>query len=391
MSNTYPQTRGCGEDWLSVGLNVAWDRGKLSWQSVSKRLQMGRRAAESFGAPERLEVYGLDVEIQAGGVRPGGRRGQYFGVRLRYRNVFFAFVESGEYAGTGYNVWCEVSSLECVAVGGMEGLREIYREVIAAWSGEIERERMRRVDLRVDLTGIRVSDFIAAFDCGDVVTRFKRDQYARWGAPGAETSLYLGKSPLQLRIYNKSEEMRVKGQAGLLEYMQRCVWKSGEETVTRVEFECLRSWLRERCGIDSVDDYLAGRRDLVERLAVAQVRFVTSDGRVQAWDRPMSTAWVEVHGALVRFAGEPGRESGQRARLGAAGVDGTRYWRQALPMMMSAAVYETGDEIANIVQFFEYVADSMNAHCSGGEFERWLDEARKRVFGGKLEIVKGGN
>jgi hypothetical protein len=220
----------------------------------------------------------------------------------------------------------------------------------------------------LDLPGIGMDEFAAAFHERRYVTRTK----ARGFHESDGVSVYLGKSPLILRIYDKVAEMArgwnpVKS---LLMVMRR--WGGAEpEKASRVEFELRRDALKEH-GIDTPADYFAKRGDLAAYLCGEWVRFTSSavdrDNTARAAVLPL---WLAVTAGFKAWTGEP--TGLPLTPLDRGQVDVRQLEKQAVGVLLTAAVL--CGKARDVVTFRNYSGQVIRSGLSRNNFDR--EKARR--------------
>jgi len=152
------------------------------------------------------------------------------------------------------------------------------------------------------MSGIGMGEFVSAYQDRRYITRAND----RGCHESSGISIYLGKSPLRLRIYDKAAEMRSCCDPLKMYFMVMLRWAGViPEEAIRVEFELRRESLKDH-GVDTPEDYFRKRADLAAYLCGEWVRFTAA-----AVDRTNTTRatvlplWQTVADGFKAWAGEP--------------------------------------------------------------------------------------
>jgi hypothetical protein len=207
--------------------------------------------------------------------------------------------------------------------------------IIQGAGGTIHQKKLSRVDMCLDLPGVGMEDFIAAYKEQRYICRANNRGYMESNG----VTLYLGKHPLQLRIYDKVAQLVMANDPLKFMLMQERRWHAIQQNeATRVEFEIGREALKDR-GIDTPEDYFKKRADLISCLCHEWVRFTA-----QAVDRTSTSRaevlplWLKVEKGFQDWLGLPVGESLEALDRGS--VDVRMLARQAIGVMMTAAVIQ---------------------------------------------------
>lgn len=304
FSNTPPQASKNekmtgGEDWLEMSVCVDWGE---SYKSLHDRLRWAKEAAQD----EKIAKSGADMVTfgeWAMMVAPGGAScGVYYAFRLAGHGFVISIQDKQKPKQAAGNVILRFDGMACLQWGGYKCL-ERGRALIAAMGGEILKEKLSRVDMALDVPGVGMEAFDAAYREERYIMQAKKSR--RIEENGAIT-LYFGKPPLMLRIYDKAAEIRAS-----CDETKKCLmllhrWCHGiPQKAIRVEFELRREALKEH-GIDTPDDYFRKRADLTAYLCGEWVRFTESavdrDNTARAAVLPL---WLTIADGFKAWTGKP--------------------------------------------------------------------------------------
>jgi hypothetical protein len=232
--------------------------------------------------------------------------------RSRVRMAFCLIIEGIQFmladcraaGGSAPNVMVQVPGLQCLRYTLPEILA-LVRSVIRLAGGAIIAEKLSRVDLALDLLDVSMDPFWQAFMEERFVTRVKH----HWHIGGTEgRSLYFGKVPLTLCVYDKRAQLKTKSDLQVSEeayYLHR-LWGTNFVTdVTRVEFRLFRDTLRQH-GIDSPADFQGKLPDLIGYLTSKWFRFTEGPvDRMNAGRALTLPLWTKVAEGFQQWAGAP--------------------------------------------------------------------------------------
>jgi len=280
-------------------------------------------------------------------VAPSGMHcGVHYAFRLSGPGVLVLMQDRQRPRDMAPNVMVRSDGRACLQWGGM-GCLERGRALLVSMGAKIEREMLSRVDLALDVPGVGMGEFAAAYQDRRYITRAKD----RGCHESSGISIYLGKSPLRLRIYDKRAEI-VSGcdplkTANMLDKRWHGMFP---QAAIRVEFELRREALKEH-GIDTPDDYFCKRADLAAYLCNEWIRFT-----VDAVDRANTTRatvlplWLTVADGFRAWTGEPAGLLLTPLEPGYVNVE--QLERQGVGVLLTAAVQSF--KANNVEQFTEY-------------------------------------
>ena len=325
------------EDWFEWVSYVNWLTKK--WAESRNLLEMCKSLAAEEDVPEELKwlIDRIEVKVDPSGVRLGLKnKGPYFAYKMEYGELTVMIADRQSAIRKIPNVVMRANGEACLGYGAESCLKH-GRDFIASLGGLITKEKLSRVDIALDMPGVGMRDFLAAFKEERYICRAKSLGFTKSNG----LTLKFGESPLLLRIYDKLAETQKCANPRKAFDMEMRRWNGMiPDQAARVEFELRREALKER-GIDSVDDYFKKRADLVNYLVREWFRFTTES--VDRENKNQSRAevlplWKDVQTAFESWAGSPAGCSLEPLNLEA--VDVTQLFKQALGVIKAAAKYQ---------------------------------------------------
>ncbi|QHI69537.1 hypothetical protein [Tichowtungia aerotolerans] len=249
-----------GIDWLTMSLYVSWN----SFVKLSDELNHWQAKAKENRDSVRFKYNDLEIEIFPTGA-PMGKKGQgFFSWRFTVDDVEFLMVNSPTYH-TSPNVMMTCRGDYCLIKGALTGYT-LAREVIDRLGGSLDREQISRVDLCLDLPSWQFNYFNRAYKNDRYITR------AKFHHPEM-TTLYFGKSPLRLRIYDKLKEAKVTYNPTTYAALVHARWNGREPSAAlRVEFQLGGKRLK-KYGVKTLASFMSRRAQIVEILMTEWTRF----------------------------------------------------------------------------------------------------------------------
>lgn len=226
---------GCGIDSLDLGVFVKWAD---HWATFCELLEA--RKLSAAGTDGILLTPDADILVL-----PGGKPPQYRW-HLKYRELELYLGRSSEPQGETPNVYASISS-RALWMHGIDAAVAYLQACIENLGGEVLHFLPSRCDLASDFripAGLDF-DFLQTHRVPGNLKTFVvlEDGELETFCCGSK------KSPIQLRVYNKSKEIQLKGKEWFLD-----VWDTEDrEHVWRVEFQLRRTVLKE-FGINSLAD-----------------------------------------------------------------------------------------------------------------------------------------
>ncbi|QEG36188.1 replication initiation factor domain-containing protein [Bythopirellula goksoeyrii] len=305
-----------GEDWLGVSFYVDFTRSDESsdstgFDSLARTLDQAQAAAVDLErAKDNYIQVGAADEVMLGKhafiVAPSGARlGGKGGLRMRWRlhsqhGLTVLIANMPEVHSSCPNVSIQASS-EPLMRWGFSKVWGLMQDYIASMGGDIERNRLSRVDACVDLPEIEVGKFCEICNSEWFITRAKHGPNP-YRQNGHATGFTVGKTPLLLRVYDKLRECG-------RESVKFCLlvdrgWAVVPESVTRVELQLSRTTLK-KYGVDTVEDWINMRATILDK--VIRSWFRLTDGPIDRrhTDRTaMHPLWENVCNAFTHCFGE---------------------------------------------------------------------------------------
>ncbi|MBU1735846.1 MAG: replication initiation factor domain-containing protein [Verrucomicrobia bacterium] len=348
------------EDWLECSMYVDWLPEK--WVETRDKLEIYKELAAHEEVPKefkRWDVNGIEVNVEPAGAKLGHKnKGSYFAYKMEYGEITVLIADHPSPRGSIPNVVIRINGEACLIYGAINCLKH-GRDFIACLGGIIRKEKLSRVDIALDMPGVGMSDFFAAFNEKRYICRAK----SRGFTESNGLTLKFGESPLLLRIYDKLAETQKRANPLKAFAIKDRRWDGvipGQ--AARVEFELKREALKER-GIDSPDDYFMKRADLVNYLVRGWFRFTSEV--VDRENKNQSRAevlplWKEVQTAFESWAGSPAGCS--LAPLNREAVDVTQLFKQMLGLGKAAARYQ-GKNNLNTEELLPYIMNGLRANA----------------------------
>ncbi len=328
----------------------------------SVREEQTRLREARTGGTGLIEVLGQRVSVNRTGTAKGGETGKapYYPYVVTWRGIRFEFQQFAEATKTVPNVNVYVSSTPLIAKGGdwaavWDEARYFLESVLL---GQVTQTKVGRLDVFVDMPGHTVQDYVDRYQRGQFVRRArcleliategeveaavvqsyidaaKRELETRLLYKGRQASgMYIGKSGVVCRIYDKLLEMESKEDLTKWESMKAAFWGGGvPDELTRIEFQLRTRQLRE-AGIADVASLRSELRNLSGWLCNAWLT-IREQGfcRKYARDAEYDPHWRAVVDTVSsRFGGGWNR----LARIVPGVADRTRLLDQAIGCLAS--------------------------------------------------------
>lgn len=227
----------CSLDSLDVGLYVNWGR---AWKDVFGRLQV-----QKDQALVKNEHVWEHPDIGPILVYPTGKKPNYRHHLLV--DLFHIYFQVSESASNSPNVYASIRAQRLWKYGVNDCVFDL-RGYIEMLGGQVERVQVSRIDLTADIAlDVPLSE---SFIAEHRVCRSRKT--AKYAHDDRLETIYFarGKSPIQLRLYDKLVELKSKPEKAWMHQ----VWKAPDaENIWRVEFQLRRPALKQ-FGIDSIDN-----------------------------------------------------------------------------------------------------------------------------------------
>jgi hypothetical protein len=365
-SNTPPPTSKVGqftggEDWLEWCCYVDWQTG---WDQLQPRLAKakeiaGDRKLAKLSGGDLILFGNTEAHVHPSGTSLGKKgKGQHMAYRLACSGLVILIANRKCVKGSAPNVVIRADGTQCLNHGAV-GCRELGRELLKKAGAFIRREKLSRVDLCLDLPGVPMDAFLSAYREERYICRAT----AKGLIESSGATIYLGKNPLKLRIYDKAAQMRSECDVVKLFMMMQRRWHGVDQTqATRVEFELSRDALKSR-GVDTPDDYFQKRSDLIAYLCNNWVRFTEDEvDRTNTTRIRVLPLWAEVTAGFESWAGQARGEPLEP--LTRESVDVTQLLKQAVGVLLTAGVLQ-GKKLESREAFNAYASRNIEKILDG--------------------------
>lgn len=269
-----------GTDTLDFGVYCECGR---SWCSVARKLAKLKQRAQR-GDPVLLD--GGRCLMLAGG-KPN------YPFHLRYPGFHIWLSRHQAPQGDTPNVFVSLNAQTLWLQGESAAVEAALDEVRGITGGTVQTCRVSRADLAADLV---LANHLTEAGLRDLaVTRTSQCRVFYQG--DVLQTMYVGAAgaPVSLRVYDKSEEIRVNGKDWFLP-----LWGVSEnEHVWRVEFQLRRPFLKS-AGVNCIDDWQARQADIWAYLTAAWFSLREHDN-ANASRRSVTPFWELVQDCAERF------------------------------------------------------------------------------------------
>ena len=316
-----------GEDWLELSLYV----GHGDFENLSQRLDKARDAAEAKEAGDELTIGVQRFLVAAGAARAGGGQKK---IAYRWRlqsdsGWTLLLMKRPAPHKTLPNAIARVTSTALMQYG-LAGFRQQLQQALAHLKIAIVRNKVSRVDACVDLPNVDVDSFCEPFRQGHYLTRGRNNvlhecdeiflqgvQEFRVGRQHSGFSL--GSGAICLRVYDKMREAMFSPEKLALLAARR--WGRSVVCATRVEFQLRRKALK-RWGVDSLDDWIAKRGAITQKLTHDWFRLTQTLPDPKHTDRSETLPiWKTSQQRFAEWCGEPCEEPLKPLPVAPANVD----------------------------------------------------------------------
>jgi hypothetical protein len=305
----YPDYKATfGIDWLEWGGRARWSEAPFA--RLMDQLERAKLHCQETDQPEvRIRLNESEaVHLQRLGAKRGGARGEHYEYRFIYKGIPICLARrSGDVKGGPANFFVCLRGEECLMFGALESYAKVNSLLQRLGAASIDQEKISRVDLRLDVTGLNVQTFRRQIDDRCFITRFADVHGCENKVVDGWTGFTGGKSPLHLDVYDKKEERRRSFSADIQQALiDRCWGGTDPDHATRVEFQMRRNWLK-KFGINSIADLLANLGSLVHRLTSNVFRLTVE--RVDSGSKHQSRATIDPLWLALAAAFEAGANS----------------------------------------------------------------------------------
>ena len=390
-----------GEDWFEGAVYLTWDAQKAAEVFAALDKEKGKAATHAAEQADkgrrhrkpqpfaRLPGSNGQWMVQPFGMRMGdAAKGPLIRWVLERDGVKFGMMHRVEPHKTQPSGFFRFTGETMIAVGGVEQAWEKVKTWFAELGATITDSRVSRVDPCVDIPGVGVDELCEAMEARNVVTRVKaanEDTYVRLHRTVGmkRTGLTMGVGTM-LRVYDKAIECRDLAKRAWMIHKR---WGGADQTkALRVEFQLRREFLGAKKNkgdadgmigrpvIDTVEDYLAHRAELVKYLTTAWVRFVepraddlphTYKTKTRAESLPI---WKRVQSCFEAWAGEGNRGEHQQMPREYICVDPLII--QAIGCLESAAA-AVQFPVNDPVDFLAFARSHLATRCANDPCLKW--------------------
>lgn len=355
------RTAAGGLDWLAWSAVAGFD----DWASMREELEAAHEAAIEHGKPVNWEIRGVRCVVHPHGTGKGTNHRRYL---LQALGSTFSIADREPSKGSP-NVFVETRGETLLAIG-LHGVLEHVDTVLSTWRCFVGETFVSRVDLRVDVVGLKVGEAIKSFTDQNVVRQSRK--FAMFGDGLECQTLQIGAkgASCQMRIYDKIAEL--KGQDNKVELMKNAVWGGAvPESSTRIEFQLRREKLTD-LKVFTLTDLLQSMGRVSHYLTFEWFRAVDDcDDRTHTSRAKVSEWWKRVRGQFEAFTSA--FVVGEKSKQVKGGTDAVKMYKQAAGCLKRA--------------FAEMGELPMDAHdaCQGliemvaSDFQSFLDGVAEKL------------
>ncbi|TWT96126.1 hypothetical protein Pla108_32080 [Botrimarina colliarenosi] len=308
LSNTPPpKTTLGGEDYLTVNFYLEYE----SFTVIRNQLFEAREAAIRGSEANVIQLGEITGLVAPGGARVGsGDKAFYVPFRVATdHGITLLIADRAVPHRTHPSVQISAPSAPLMRLG-FAGVWGLFQYLIEQLGATIVSNKLSRVDPCLDLPGTSVAVFTEPFDRGWVITRARKRRRHEDGLSAGrhfdghkDTGFSVGKSPLGLRVYDKLHESRKRPLK--LELLATARWAGLPDLATRIEFQLGRGRLK-KLGVDTVEDWIAKRSDVVNYLMTSWFRLTSGPVDRKHADRtPTHPAWEAARVLFEECYGQP--------------------------------------------------------------------------------------
>lgn len=311
-----------GEDWFEACIYLRWK----GFERMRDALDAAKRKAWGGGTRCQCTLPGAIATYQIGplGCYLGkGKGGPLMAWTIVRSGITIGLADRADPHDTMPSGFVRIPGEVLSALGDA---RVVWEEVVrwlAELGASIERAVVSRVDMCVDMPGMKVDPFVHAFSEGRTIRRARKAcTYRQDKDPETESVYYDGRSMTGLsvgtgtrvRIYDKAVECC---NLFVRHNIQTQRWAGKDcKNAARVEFQLRRSFLKaekhkqreiDRPIIDTVQDYFDHRAELAEYLVTRWMRFVQPGFDIRHTERAVDIPeWDAVRKAFASWTGDTG-------------------------------------------------------------------------------------
>jgi len=267
----------------------------VQWKSflqIRDEFDLWQTKARDEGENKLFNFRGLNIEMCPTGIKVGEKGTMFFRWRFLVDGVTFMMMNSPTYANSP-NMMFDCSGDYCLTAdeGALSGYAKAL-EVVEKLGGTLDRDQIGRADICLDLPDWQFDYFSRAYRDEKYITRVKCHHQEM-------TTLYFGKNPLRLRIYDKLAEVKQKADPVIHAAMIYRRWGEKEPAAAlRIEFQIGGKRLKEY-GVSSIASFMNRQAQIVEILMTEWMRF--TDRSVDREHKNQTRCRVDARWALMDF------------------------------------------------------------------------------------------
>lgn len=366
-----------GLDWLE--LSVFADLTMVWKEWVGEVFENALKIAKEEGEEQAVHIFEHQMAVQAFGSHFGPF---YYDYRaFDQKDLVWWFRKEPVDHENIASVRVRVSGEACLCSDkSVEGLIHWVYRFFDKLKVPVRKIGVSRADFCIDLAEVSVQAFKTA--------HFKKNYKTLSRSQGAEENtgaidkdtwrylqsrgltLYYGRSPLTLRVYDKKAELDHKMNPRKWQAMIERRWGGAiPEHATRVEFELRREALKKR-GIDTIEDLYRKRAALVQYLCFEWFNYLqpTKDRNRARW--PVLPAWENVQQGFRDVFG--GMLDMDLSPLPKAECDVSALAKQAFGVVMKAAECQ-GKEFTSYQEYMRYCAQFFQEAAKAKKYQEWFE------------------
>lgn len=338
----------CGIDSLDLGIYVVWGSDwKRRLHSLDKKKQQARKNG------------GLLIAMPSGRnciFKPGGK-GENYRFHLQF-DAYNLFIGKAARPGTSPNVYLSISAKILWQNGIETALSWIAMDLKAIGGGSIQLVQVSRLDLCADflVPGGLSHEFILSH-------KVTRNDKGKLYLDKNELQTYYaadGKSPIQLRIYNKGLEVK---QGGVKLWFLDLWKRESTDDIWRIEFQVRRPALKQ-FGINTLDDLKEKQAGLWGYLTTKWFSLRLPDND-KAERKTIHPFWSAVQGCFKNHV--PGTDSQVHRDYGTSGAASPEWHLSHIDGCLSSFAAFLG--ITNRVDALQELQSRLTKRNNAADFE----------------------
>lgn len=351
-----------GIDWLEYGGVLGW-KDEEPFERIMDQLENAKLQCQALDQDEvRIRLNDSEaVYVQRMGLKRGQGGGTYFDYRFTYQGIPICLAKRRSVVGESANVFVQLRGNECLLHGAVEAHRKVADLLARLGAGEVQDEKISRIDLRLDVVGLPITMFKDLIERRCFVTRSRRVHEWHNKATGIWTGFTVGKHPRELRVYDKKYQQLRKYDAEVYQALKdRCWGGIDPDYAVRIEAQLGRNYLK-RFEIDSLADVQAHLASLLNQLTTEFFRFAAEP--IVSADKHQSRAevhplWAGVQAALLEHAQVPAQKL---VPIQYESVDPRKLIAQGIGCLLSALLQQN-KVFTTITELGQLIVNMINEH-----------------------------